>query len=104
MTQTSMQTRRRLIDGARCQEAVDCAAGSKPCHGEERAARQALAQPPSGHEPSQAPKLFGPIFSPPSWHNWETVVKAVDGEKLTDAETEFFKSISGGRSSNQPSQ
>jgi hypothetical protein len=31
-------------------------------------------------------------------------VKAVDGEKLTDAETEFFKSISGGRSSNQPSQ
>jgi hypothetical protein len=50
------------------------------------------------------PKLFGPIFSPPSWHNWKTVVKAVDGEKLTDAETEFSKSISGGRSSNQPSQ
>jgi hypothetical protein len=43
------------------------------------------------------PKLFGPHFSDPSWDHWKTVAKAVDGEKLTDAEAEFFKTISGGR-------
>jgi hypothetical protein len=43
------------------------------------------------------PKLFGPIFSDPSWDNWKIVVKALDGVKLSDAETEFFKTISGGR-------
>ncbi len=29
--------------------------------------------------------------------NWKTVLKAGDGLTLTDAETEFFKSVSGGR-------
>ncbi len=43
------------------------------------------------------PKLFAPSFSGPSWDNWKTVLKAGDGLPLTDEETEFFKSIAGGR-------
>jgi hypothetical protein len=43
------------------------------------------------------PKLFGPHFSGSSWDNWRVVLKAGDGLPLTPEETEFFKSISGGR-------
>jgi hypothetical protein len=39
-------------------------------------------------------KLFGPIFSDPSWDPWKTCAKAWDGEALTQPETEFFETIS----------
>jgi hypothetical protein len=44
-----------------------------------------------------SPKLFKPFFSASSWDNWKTVLKAGDGLPMTDAETEFFRSIAGGR-------
>jgi hypothetical protein len=42
------------------------------------------------------PALFGPQFNGPSWDNWRVVLKAGDGLPMTEAEVEFFKSISGG--------
>jgi hypothetical protein len=41
--------------------------------------------------------LFGPWMSDPSWANWRTVLAATFGLKLTDPETEFFRSVTGGR-------
>ena len=40
---------------------------------------------------------IGHPFTNKSWDNWKTVLKAGDGLPMTTAETEFFKSISGGR-------
>jgi hypothetical protein len=48
------------------------------------------------------PALFShPSLEPPftgkSWDNWKIVLRAGDGIRMTAAETEFFKSIAGGR-------
>ena len=48
------------------------------------------------------PHLFShpslePPFTGPSWDNWKTVLKAGDGLRMSAAETEFFKSVTGGR-------
>ena len=45
------------------------------------------------------PRFFRPSLEPiESWDAWQTILKAADGEPLTDDEAAFFASVSGGRS------
>jgi hypothetical protein len=43
------------------------------------------------------PRLFQRWFSGASWNGWRVVLKATHGLTLTEAETEFFKTIAGDR-------
>ena len=43
------------------------------------------------------PEFFGPSFAGDSWNTWKTAIKAGEGLPLNAHETEFFKSIAGGR-------
>ena len=58
---------------------------------------QRVITPPSIITAMNHPELFGPSFQGPTWQPWKTVLKAGEGLPMTAAETEFFKSISGGR-------
>lgn len=40
---------------------------------------------------------FEPWYHGPSWNNWRTVAKAIDGLPLLPGEDDFFATISGGR-------
>ena len=45
------------------------------------------------------PRFFRPSLEPlETWNAWRTILKAADGEPLTDDEAAFFESVSGGRS------
>jgi hypothetical protein len=66
----------------------------------QRASR--IVRPPNIIQAMDDPLTFshpsiGHPFTNESWDNWKTVLKAGDGLPMTTAETEFFKSISGGR-------
>ena len=44
------------------------------------------------------PSFFRPSLEPlETWDGWRTILKAADGEPLTDDEAAFFASVSGGR-------
>ena len=45
------------------------------------------------------PRFFRPSLEPlETWDAWRTILKAADGEPLTNDEAAFFASVSGGRS------
>jgi hypothetical protein len=43
------------------------------------------------------PGLFGPWFSGSSWGGWKSLQRATNALKMSAADVEFFKSVSGGR-------
>ncbi len=57
----------------------------------------AVIRQPSVIDAMADPALFKPSFNGPSWDGWRTILKGADGLSMTDAEAEFFKSVSGGR-------
>ena len=43
------------------------------------------------------PATLGTYFEAESWRGWKVIAKAIYGERLTEEETTFFKSIAGDR-------
>ena len=43
------------------------------------------------------PETLGTFFAAESWQGWKVIAKAIYGERLSKAETAFFKSIAGDR-------
>jgi hypothetical protein len=43
------------------------------------------------------PALFAPSFKGASWTNWRTILKAATALPMDAAETEFFRTVAGGR-------
>jgi hypothetical protein len=41
------------------------------------------------------PRVFGPWFHGPSWDGWRAVLRGAFGERMTKAETAFFRSVAG---------
>jgi hypothetical protein len=41
------------------------------------------------------PRLFGPMFSGPSWNNWKVVLRGAFGLAMSPAEIEFFRVVTG---------
>jgi hypothetical protein len=47
--------------------------------------------------PKPSNLLFGKWFGGPSWAGWRTILKAAQGQSLSESERAFFTSVSGGR-------